>query len=186
MNNCYLIIVIVFITPKLLLNTLFAIYVMDSAIWEGKHLPYSKVLQILISTCYRIMVHSHIRSQWIMYPPLIRRSHKEMMACRRLDHDISVDIYTYPNNTKFMIYFLEKSGKHDGKPLAKSCCYEKCYYIHGSTMEGAALFFNEVAHANTSMFFLFFFLNICWGICIYLQKIHKEYIKCKVREIFNR
>ena len=58
-----------------------------------KHLPYSKVLQILISTCYRIMVHSHIRSQWIMYPLLIRRSHKEMMACRRLDYDISVDIY---------------------------------------------------------------------------------------------
>ena len=182
MNNCYLIIVIVFITPKLLLNTLFAIYVMDSAIWEGKHLPYSKVLQILISTCYRIMVHSHIRSQWIMYPPLIRRSHKAMMACRRLDYDISVDIYTYSNNTKFMIYSLEKSGKHDGKLLAKSCCYEKRYYIHGSSMEGAALFFNEVTHVNTSMFFL----NIFWGICIYLQKIHKQYIKCKVLEIFNR
>ena len=88
----------------------------------------------------------------------------------------------YSNNTKFIIYSLEKSGKHDGKLLAKSCCYEKRYYIHGSSMEGAALFFNEVTHVNTSMFFL----NICWGICIYLQKIHKQYIKCKVREIFNK
>lgn len=88
----------------------------------------------------------------------------------------------YTPTTKFIIYSLEKSGKHDGKLLAKSCCYEKRYYIHGSSMEGAALFFNEVTHVNTSMFFL----NICWGICIYLQKIHKQYIKCKVREIFNR
>ena len=46
----------------------------------------------------------------------------------------------YSNNTKFIIYSLEKSGKHDGKLLAKSCCYEKHYYIHGSSMEGAALY----------------------------------------------
>ena len=63
----------------------------------------------------------------------------------------------YSNNTKFIIYSLEKSDKHDGKLLAKSCCYEKRYYIHGSSMEGAALFFNEVTHVNTLMFFL----NIC-------------------------
>lgn len=30
----------------------------------------------------------------------------------------------YSNNTKFIIYSLEKSGKRDGKLLVKSCCYE--------------------------------------------------------------
>ena len=68
----------------------------------------------------------------------------------------------YSNNTKFIINFilLRKvviKVKHDGKLLAKSCCYEKHYYIHGSSMEGAALFSNEIMHVNTSMFFL----NIC-------------------------
>lgn len=53
----------------------------------------------------------------------------------------------YSSNTKFINYSLEKSGKHDGKPLAKSRYYEKHYYIHGLGTEGAALFFNEVVHA---------------------------------------
>lgn len=59
----------------------------------------------------------------------------------------------YSNNTKFIIYSLEKSDKHDGKLLAKSCCYEKHYYIHGSSMEGAALFFNEVTQLLTPQCF---------------------------------